>query len=193
MAKKEIKNIQRISNILSGNVTSKSKTSVGYSKIEEERKEGDVWEEGDKTWTIKNGILKTVSKLSKIRSYTKLPFACQCGQSLKHHLDKTAYRQKGECYTCLLKEETKYRLNGTWEEYASDKRKENVKSWMEDAEIEYKDQLDQLGTESFVTEDGTIEDWGYVDKKSIKDKQDSELNMAREIINEENKNGKNKK
>ena len=64
---------------------------------------------------------------------------------------------------------------------------------MEDAEIEYKDQLDQLGTESFVTEDGTIEDWGYVDKKSIKDKQDSELNMARKIINEENKNGKNKK
>jgi len=192
MAKKEIKNIKRISNILSGNITAKSKTSVGYSKKEEERKEGDVWEEGGKTWTIKNGILKTVSKMSRIRSYTKIPFSCECGQPLKHHLDKRAYSQKGKCYTCLLKEETKYRLDGTWDEYSKEKRNENIKSWMEDAEIEYKDQLDQLGSKSFITEDGTIEDWGYVDEKSIKEKQESELKRARELINEENKNGKSK-
>lgn len=193
MAKKEIKNIKRISNILSGNYTAKSKTSVGYSKKEEERKEGDIWEEGGKTWTIKNGILKTVSKMSKIRSHVKIPFACECGQPLKHHLDKNAYSQKGKCYTCLLKEETKYRLDGTYDEYAKQKRNENIKSWIEDAEIEYKEQLEQIGSKSFVTEDGTIEDWGYVDKKALKEKQDSELKKAREIINEDNTNGEKEK
>ena len=32
-----------------------------------ERVEGDVWEESGKTWTIKNGIKRTVTRMDKAR------------------------------------------------------------------------------------------------------------------------------
>jgi hypothetical protein len=181
------KNIRRIANILSGDFRGKAKTSVGYSKVQEDHKEGDVWEENGKTWTIKNGVTKTVSKLSRIRTYAKVPFACECGQTLRHMLDKKAYTNKGKCYTCLLKEETKYRVDGTFKKYSEDKRKANIESWMKDAEIEYKDMLENIDSQSFVTEDGHIEDWGKgTNTERLRKQFDGEMKAAQSILDGDN-------
>ena len=56
-------------NLITGNAGSSSETQIGYSKKEVERKEGDVWEENKKTWTIKNGIKQTVPKLDSKKKY----------------------------------------------------------------------------------------------------------------------------
>ena len=66
MLKKEFKrrDVERMRNLIKGDVGSSSETQIGYNKKRIEYIEGDFWTEGRKTWTIKNGIKKTVSKLS---------------------------------------------------------------------------------------------------------------------------------
>ena len=49
-------------NLISGKAESSSESQVGYNKKRIKRKEGDVWTENKKTWTIKNGIKQTISK-----------------------------------------------------------------------------------------------------------------------------------
>ena len=43
-----------------------------YVKKQEDHKEGDVWEENGKQWTIKNGIKMTISKLDLVKKYGDL-------------------------------------------------------------------------------------------------------------------------
>ena len=61
MLKKEFrkKDVNRARNLITGNTGASTGTQIGYSKKEEDHKEGDIWTEGRKTWTIKNGIKQT--------------------------------------------------------------------------------------------------------------------------------------
>ena len=47
--------VQRMRNIVTGNYNKSVKIQTGY-KTKKKYSEGDIWEEGNKTWTIKNGI-----------------------------------------------------------------------------------------------------------------------------------------
>ena len=69
MLKKEFKrkDVERMRNLIRGKADASSETQVGYKKKRKDYKEGDVWKEGRKTWTIKDGIKQTVSKLDKIK------------------------------------------------------------------------------------------------------------------------------
>ena len=55
MLKKEFqqKDVNRMRNLISGKVTDKTAIQSGYEKHQETHKEGDVWEEDGKKWTIK--------------------------------------------------------------------------------------------------------------------------------------------
>ena len=52
LLKKEFKqsDVQRVRNLVNKDFTSKTKIQTGYSKNNKRYKEGDVWEEGSKTW-----------------------------------------------------------------------------------------------------------------------------------------------
>ena len=69
MLKKEFKrkDINRARNLIMGKSNKSTGTQIGYNKKQEDYKEGDVWTENRKTWTIKNGIKQTVSKLDSIK------------------------------------------------------------------------------------------------------------------------------
>ena len=69
MLKKEFKrkDVERMRNLIKGDANNSSETQIGYTKKQIERKEGDIWMEGRKKWTIKNGIKQTVSKLDSIK------------------------------------------------------------------------------------------------------------------------------
>ena len=65
--------VQRMRNLATKKFGDKTKIQVGYGKAEEEHVEGDVWEEGNKTWTIKNGITQTLTKLDSVRDKVHMP------------------------------------------------------------------------------------------------------------------------
>ena len=69
MLKKEFKkkDVNRARNLIMGKTNASTGTQIGYSKKQIEYKEGDIWTENKKTWTIKNGIKQTISKLDKIK------------------------------------------------------------------------------------------------------------------------------
>ena len=75
LLKKEFKerDVQRLRNLVSKNYTDKTVTQVGYTKAQTDYKEGDVWEENGKTWTIKNGIKMTITKLDLVKSILQMP------------------------------------------------------------------------------------------------------------------------
>ena len=54
MLKKEFKrkDVQRARNLIMGNSGASTNTQIGYNKKIKDHKEGDIWTEGKKTWTI---------------------------------------------------------------------------------------------------------------------------------------------
>jgi len=67
MLQKEFKDrdVQRMRNLITKDYTAKTTTQVGYTKTQIDHKEGDIWEEKGKTWTIRDGIKENVTKLDK--------------------------------------------------------------------------------------------------------------------------------
>ena len=80
MLKKEFKrkDVERARNLIRGKTGASTGTQIGYKKEIKNYKEGDTWTEGKKTWTIKNGIKQTVSKLDAIKKEIFMPLSCPC-------------------------------------------------------------------------------------------------------------------
>jgi bacterioferritin-associated ferredoxin len=123
MLKKEFskKDVNRARNLIMGKTGASTGTQIGYNKETKEYKEGDVWTEGRKTWTIKNGIKQTVSKLDKIRKETLMPLCCpKCGNVMKKRLDKPNYKLHKKCHDCVVEFEHKLRIKGKYNQYRKD-------------------------------------------------------------------------
>ena len=69
--KKEFKkkDVERLRNLVKGKYGEKTGQSIGYKKEEKFHNEGDVWEENDRTWTIKDGIKQNITKLDEIKKH----------------------------------------------------------------------------------------------------------------------------
>jgi len=163
LLKKEFKtrDVQRLRNLVSKNYSDKTVTQVGYTKEQIDRKEGDVWEENGKTWTIKNGIKMTITKLDLVKSTLQTPLTCpECKRAMnKGRLDKHMYSIHKKCSDCVISHETELKRTGKFEEYQKSILSRGVKyhiKEMEDALLELS--LDSMD-ESFVTEAGDIETW----------------------------------
>ena len=68
MLKKEFKqkDVNRARNLIMGKTDASTSTQIGYNTKQKDYKEGDVWTEGRKTWTIKNAqavALKSTSTM----------------------------------------------------------------------------------------------------------------------------------
>jgi len=78
------RDVQRMRNIITKDYSAKTSTQIGYTKEYVEHKEGDVWEENGKQWTIKNGTKQTVTKLDAVRKRVTMPLNCpQCKAPMK--------------------------------------------------------------------------------------------------------------
>lgn len=178
-------NIDRIKNILKGDYTGKSKISVGYEKSTTRHKEGDVWEENGKTWTIKDGLKQTVTRFDAARKALQTPFVCpECGGSLNHPLQAHSWKTTGKCYDCVVSEETLMRANGTYEAYSKELYKKNALAWLEEKRVQFEDYINSPDSlRGFVTERGDVEDWyGGVDIEKVKEQFEKEYALIKEEI-----------
>ena len=188
MLKKEFKrkDVQRARNLIMGNSGASTGTQIGYKKETKEYKEGDIWKEGRKTWTIKNGIKQTVSKLDTIKKEVFMPLSCPCcGKIMKNRLDKPNYKIHKKCHDCVIEFEHKLRYTGKYDDYIKKLETKNSLNIVDEMESYL---LDAINTSNsgYVSEDGVIEKWvGGVDKKEFTKEIKQAAKKRREHIQKE--------
>ena len=161
LLKKEFKqsDVQRVRNLVNKDFTAKTSVKSGYGATHIARKEGDIWEEAGRTWTIKNGIKQNITKLDKAKDTVRVPLKCpKCGGSMKHWLAKKMYRIHGFCFDpCTVEYEAELRKAGLYEQYEKRMIEGNMKAFVRDLEQWAFDFMSS--TDSFVTEEGDVEEW----------------------------------
>ena len=188
MLKKEFKrkDVERMRNLITGNAGSSSETQIGYKKKRIEYKEGDVWTENKKTWTIKDGIKQTVSKLDKIKKEVFVPLFCpECSKVMKHHLDKDNYKVHKKCHSCVIEFEHKLKIKGKYKDYIKSLKQRNDLSIVNETEAYLLDAINMSNNE-FVSENGVVERWvGGINKKEFTKNIKEAAKTRREHINKE--------
>ena len=171
------KDVQRMRNIIKKDYGAKTTTQIGYSKAQIEYKEGDVWDENGKQWTIKNGIKQTVTRFDKLKESIHLPLTCpKCSKAMHgDKLNKKMWPIHKMCFDCVILMETKLKTTGQYEEYARGLVTGGVKVHIKDLEDVLLELALNSSNEGFVTEAGDVEKWagkGVDNKKLIEDIQE---------------------
>jgi len=170
MLKKEFskKDVNRARNLIMGKTGASTGTQIGYNKETKEYKEGDVWVENKKTWTIKNGIKQTVSKLDKIRKETFMPLCCpKCNNVRKKRLDKPTYKIHKKCHDCIIEFEHKLKIRGEYKNYRKNLINKNSLDIVNEMESYLLDAINTSNS-NYVSEDGVVERWvGGINKKEL--------------------------
>lgn len=185
--------VKRMRNIVQKKYTAKTEIQTGYSRKNLKRYEGDIWEENGKQWTIKNGIKQTVSKLKSARKKYNKPLCCpKCQGSLKHRMNDIMWPIHNMCFHCVIKFETKLRIDGKYDEYEKSIMKGRYQSWLTDVNQEYDEWLNTEQGNKYITEAGHSEDWSGYDKSVISEKVETGINNVKRnfirTINDEEDN-----
>ena len=152
--------VQRMRNLVTGDYTAKTKKRSGYKKYKNKHKEGDVWEENGKTWTVKNGIKQNIVKLKEAREYSKIPLNCpKCNTKMNKSQHKLMYQHYGHCLFCQTEEEAKMRSEGKYDLWVVNNVHKNFKSWKQQKQEQFNRWFDEIESKNYITEAGEIEDW----------------------------------
>jgi len=178
--------VNRMRNLIKGKANESTGTQIGYKKETKDYKEGDVWTEGRKTWTIENGIKQTVSKLDVIKKEVFMPLSCPCcSKIMKKRLDKPNYKIHKKCFDCVVEFEHKLKIKGEYKNYI---KKLEVKNSLDIVNEMESYLLDAINTSnsSFVSEDGVVEKWnGGINKKEWNQKVKEATKIRREHLKKE--------
>ena len=170
------KDVNRLRNLVKGKHANKSQVSVGFTKGQEgPHIEGDIWDEADKTWTIKDGIKQNVTKLDAAREAVNLPIFCpSCKKPMKPHLDKKWYKMYHRCFNCQIDFEAEIRRQGLWEEYQKVIFNSDIEGLMENFQIWIDEEIENQSNQTFVTEAGDVEKWtGSAKNKLLESKEET--------------------
>ena len=163
------KDVQRARNLITGNTNSRTSQGVGYTKKYEHHKEGDVWEEDGRQWTIKNGIKQNITRMDKFKKMGKTPLFCpECGTVMKKHLDTKVFPSYQKCFDCVVDYEAELSRKGQAEEYFKGLQNQHIQSTIDSYKAFMEDKLQETNA-NFVTEDGDVENWkGGLNTEQIK-------------------------
>lgn len=169
LLKKEFKtsDVQRMRNLITGKLGDKTKTQVGYEKQTIEHKEGDIWEDDGRTWTIKNGIKQNITKFDSFKKLVIMPLTCpKCGKPMKStELNKKMYSIHSMCFECVILMETRLKAEGKYEEYEKNALVSNRNAQVDDLEKALDAWLNEKDT--YVTEQGDVEEWVETPKTKV--------------------------
>jgi len=184
------KDVERMRNLIKGKAGDSSELQVGYTTKKEDHKEGDVWEEKGKKWTIKDGIKQTYTKLDKAKKEAILPLFCpECGSLMKKRNDTKMYNIHKKCFDCVIDMEHKLRIKGEYKDYEKNSIAKNAKSYINHLESYLIDALN-TSNDQYVSEKGELERWrGGVDKEKLAEEIKQAISEFKDGI-EEYKNDK---
>jgi len=189
MLQKDFKSrdVQRMRNLITKNYGDKTVTQAGYTKKTAEYKEGDIWEENGKQWTIKNGLKQNITRLDNIKKSLIIPLTCpNCSKPMKNDtLNKKMWPIHKMCFDCVITMETKLKREGKFEEYERNMTRKGIETYikeLEEALLELS--LFTTEDESIVTESGDIEHWvgGNIDKQKILQDLQEHIQKLKDIV-----------
>lgn len=162
------KDVERMRNLIRGKANESAELQVGYKTKKEDHKEGDIWEEEGKKWTIKDGIKQTYTKLDRIKKEAILPLFCpECGSLMKKRIDAKMYKIHQKCSDCVIEMEHKLRIKGEYINYQRDIVADNAQSYLDDLETYLLEAINESNTQ-YVSERGEVERWkGGIDKEKF--------------------------
>jgi hypothetical protein len=166
--KKEFKeaDVKRLRNLVQGKYGDTTMTGIGYTKPKEFHDEGDIWEEDNRTWTIKNGIKQNITKLDKAKEGIVLPLFCpNCSKATKPRLDKKWFVLYGHCFNCQVLAEDKLRKEGKLDEAEKQTGNDFIDGITSDFEVWFEELLNSK--DEYVTEAGDIEKWDGDGKQQL--------------------------
>ena len=166
LIKKEFKSkdVNRARNLVKKDFSAKTVDGVGYSKVQVAYKEGDIWEESGRTWTIKDGIRQNITKLDSAKKALQVPLSCpKCKGSMNYYLSQKMYKIHKMCFDCVIDYEAELRKAGLYESYEKNMMQGSIKAFARDIEQWVLDSLETTST--FVTEQGDVEDWNNNNSK----------------------------
>ena len=162
------KDVERMRNLIKGNTGESAELQVGYKAKIEDHKEGDIWEENGKKWTIKDGVKQTYTKLDAVKKEAILPLFCPCcGTLMKKRLDAKMYKIHKTCFDCVVEMEGKLKNEGRYKEYERNIIAANAQNYLEDLETFLLESINESNTQ-YVSERGEVERWkGGLDKNKL--------------------------
>jgi len=146
-------------------------TTVGYQPpVEEQHKDGDVWTDKDgKEW-----VQKGSTKMSNNLFITQKAIKQICPVCKKdifwggNNYDEKFFNKTGKCYDCVIEEEHKMRIDGTFGIYEKIKVIKNQQSFLKELKTKIEESLDYVKKNSnkieYINEDGTLERWSSTNK-----------------------------
>ena len=157
--------VKRLRNLVKGNSSERTGEGIGYTKKQEFHKEGDIWEENDRTWTIRDGIKENITKLDKFKKAAVPLFCPSCNRIMNRQLDPHYYKAYGHCLDCRAKSETKMKLEGKWSKYLKNTTNKELDNMIEEYKSFMIDALNE-SNDGFITESGEVEKWvGGINKE----------------------------
>ena len=162
------KDVQRLRNLVQGKYGEKVGQSVGYSKATIDHKEGDVWEEDGRKWTIKDGIKQNITKLDAAKKAHLMPIFCPCcGSKMSVAIDKPYYNLHKKCLNCVVEFEHELRVAGLYDAYEKRIINSDLDGFIEDFKKFIESEL-IITNNSFITEQGDVEKWvGAPNKEKV--------------------------
>jgi len=162
------KDVERMRNLIGGKVGESSELQVGYTTKKEDHKEGDIWKEGGKKWTIKDGIKQTATKLDKAKKEAILPLFCpNCKSLMKKRNDTKMYNIHKMCFDCVIDMEGKLKIEGKYNEYERNTIANNAEDHLHYLETYLMEALNTSNTQ-YVSERGEVERWkGGINKEEF--------------------------
>lgn len=153
-----LKDVRRKINEVTTKYASKVVVSQHTPETRPTLKEGEEWTDSDgKTWTRKNGTIRSVSKMGNNKAN---PWWCpKCGKGMSSKIDGRFHRIRGTCHECVLKREHQIRLDGRWTIYETALEMRNQLGWLVDKIQElthYHDTLTQPEFRAYDQETGAV-------------------------------------
>jgi uncharacterized protein (DUF2267 family) len=170
--------------------------SVGYDKnTSVSRVDGDVWTDADgKTWKKENGLVTRIDNeellqmMVDIRRYLTMPKVCPaCNREMKPtRLNKKFWKIEKRCFDCVIEEQTRMKIDGSWTKFEQTKLLENERDYYIDILAMIKDTMKNeiKQVHQYINEDGTIEKWTNPNYKEQIDFFTNEITDIEKRLNE---------
>ena len=140
MAKKQSKNLQKVSDMLDG--TYGGKIQSGYTPTEEKHEIGDIWTDSDgKKWEQKNGYRVNITK------FMDAGIAEQCSDCeayITKPWDKEIFKFNDRCYYCQINFEAELKTTGKFDEWKESQEKRIKEEYIKKFEEENKEFVKEL-------------------------------------------------